>query len=80
METKNSTSSSKTKVFFYGTLKRGQPNYDHTESNRCEFVCEAVTVDKWPLIVGTQYNVPFLLNKKGYGKVRDQKVDKVSTL
>lgn len=63
METK------KTKVFFYGTLKRGQPNYDKVESNRCEFVGEAVTVEKWPLIIGTEYNVPFLLYKKGVGKV-----------
>ena len=63
METK------KTKVFFYGTLKRGQPNYDKVESNRCEFVDEAVTVEKWPLIIGTEYNVPFMLYKKGFGKV-----------
>lgn len=59
----------KTKVFFYGTLKKGQPNSELVDLHRCEFICEAISVQKWPLIIGTEYNVPFMLNKKGHGKV-----------
>jgi gamma-glutamylaminecyclotransferase len=57
------------KVFFYGTLKRNQPNHEHVINNRAQFVSEAVTVDKWPLIIASEFNVPYILNKKGYGKV-----------
>jgi gamma-glutamylcyclotransferase (GGCT)/AIG2-like uncharacterized protein YtfP len=59
------------KAFFYGTLKRNEPNSEHLTKQRCQFICEAVTVEKWPLIVvPTAFNLPFLLNKKGTGKVR----------
>jgi len=64
------SSSELIKVFFYGTLKRSQPNHEQTLRNRAKFVSEAVTVDKWPLIIGTNLNIPFLLNKPGYGKVK----------
>lgn len=57
------------KVFFYGTLKRNEPNYHHVIDQKAIFVSEAVTVDKWPLIVGSDFNIPFLLFKKGHGKV-----------
>ncbi len=60
------------KVFFYGTLKKNQPNYEHTLRNRAKFLSEAVTLEKWPLIIGTNLNIPFLLNKPGYGKVQLQ--------
>lgn len=59
-----------TKAFFYGTLKRNEPNSEHLEAKRCQFVCDAITVEKWPLIIGTDFNIPFLLNRKGFGKVR----------
>lgn len=32
------------------------------------FVCAGVTVNKFPLIVATKYNVPFLLNRPGTGR------------
>lgn len=52
-------------VFAYGTLKKGEPNHFYltTKTNGfAEYVCDGKTVEKFPLIVATQYNVPFLLN------------------
>lgn len=58
------------KAFFYGTLKRNEPNHDQLKNLNVTFLSEAITVDKYPLIIASDYNIPFLLNKKGYGKVR----------
>ncbi|KAM4710650.1 gamma-glutamylaminecyclotransferase C-like isoform 2-T2 [Anableps anableps] len=58
------------RVFVYGSLKRGQPNYPHmTDSNngKAEFLATAVTVQKYPLVIATKYNIPFLLNLPGQG-------------
>ena len=59
-------------VFIYGTLKRGQP-YHHVLLEEVggivHFKSEAVTVDAYPLVAATRYNIPFLLNAKGIGKV-----------
>lgn len=52
-------------VFVYGTLKKGEPNHFYltTKTNGfAEYVCDGKTAEKFPLIVATQYNVPFLLN------------------
>ena len=60
-----------TKVFFYGTLKKNEPNYEYVVEKKAKFVADGVTVDKWPLIVATNLYLPFMLDKKGYenGKV-----------
>lgn len=58
-----------TKVFFYGTLKKNQPNEEHLFNRNVTYVSEGVTVDKYPLIIGSDFNIPFLLNRKGFGKV-----------
>ena len=59
-------------VFVYGTLKRGQPN-NHVITNEdngsATLVSMAKTVEKWPLVIATRFNVPFLLNKPGHGHV-----------
>ncbi|XP_067631173.1 putative gamma-glutamylcyclotransferase CG2811 isoform X3 [Eurosta solidaginis] len=58
------------KVFVYGTLKRGEPNHHcltRNENGHSRFVCEAQTIKKFPLVIGTRYNIPFLLNKPGSG-------------
>ena len=60
------------KIFVYGTLKKNEPNNFELSNRNATFVCDAVTVDKWPLIVATHLNLPFLLNKKNVGKVRDK--------
>ena len=59
------------KLFFYGTLKRNEPNHHHILNRNVKFVSEATTVDKWPLIIATDYNIPYLVNKKGYGNVNN---------
>lgn len=59
------------RVFVYGTLKRQQPNHHWLSNNNkghAVFVCAGVTVDKFPLIVASKYNVPFLLNRPGTGR------------
>ncbi|XP_015246921.1 PREDICTED: gamma-glutamylaminecyclotransferase C-like isoform X2 [Cyprinodon variegatus] len=57
-------------VFVYGSLKRAQPNYHYmTDSNngKAEFLATAVTVQKYPLVIATKCNIPFLLNLPGQG-------------
>lgn len=58
-------------LFVYGTLKRGQPNHNvMTDSGNgmATFVCCCQTVDKYPLVIATAANIPFLLvQKKGEG-------------
>ena len=59
-------------VFIYGNFKRGQPLH-HTllgEVGRIvRFKSKGVTVDAYPLVAASRYNIPFLLNAKGIGKV-----------
>ena len=60
------------RIFVYGTLKRGQPNYSLlTDSTNgiAKWLGAAKLVNKYPLVVASQYNVPFLLDKEGEGKV-----------
>ena len=57
-------------VFVYGTLKRNCPNnYLLKDPNKgiAKYVCSATTKDKYPLVVTSDYNIPFLLNKPGVG-------------
>ncbi|KAK3605992.1 hypothetical protein CHS0354_019673 [Potamilus streckersoni] len=63
------------RVFVYGTLKRGQPNHFYLDetSGRAKrgtskFLGKAQTLDKYPLVVATRLNVPFLLAARGVGK------------
>ncbi|XP_075165105.1 putative gamma-glutamylcyclotransferase CG2811 isoform X2 [Haematobia irritans] len=58
------------KVFVYGTLKRNEPNHHwltRQENGYARFVAEGSTNEKFPLVVGTRYNIPFLLDKRGLG-------------
>lgn len=59
-------------VFVYGTLKRNQPNYEvlaGASEGKWEFVGVAKTVQLYPLVIASPYNVPFLLDCPGTGKV-----------
>uniref|UniRef100_A0A087XHI4 Gamma-glutamylaminecyclotransferase n=1 Tax=Poecilia formosa TaxID=48698 RepID=A0A087XHI4_POEFO len=59
------------RVFVYGSLKRGQPNYPYMtdrSNGKAEFLGTAVTVQKYPLVIATKYNLVFLLNLPGQGK------------
>lgn len=54
-------------VFVYGTLKREEPNHSWFSKNKgyYKFLYEAKTKDKFPLIIRTKYNIPFLLDSPG---------------
>ncbi|TWW64000.1 Gamma-glutamylaminecyclotransferase [Takifugu flavidus] len=59
-----------TQIFVYGTLKRGQPNHYRmfdTSNGKAEFLATACTTQKYPLVIATQHNIPFLLNIPGNG-------------
>ena len=62
-----------TRVFVYGTLKRGLPNHHLlTEPSKygvAKFVGEARLAKKYPLVVYSSYNVPFLLGAEDKGEV-----------
>uniref|UniRef100_A0AAY4B9R7 Gamma-glutamylaminecyclotransferase n=1 Tax=Denticeps clupeoides TaxID=299321 RepID=A0AAY4B9R7_9TELE len=59
-----------TRIFVYGTLKKGQPNnYRMLDpaKGKAIFCTNARTVDKYPLVIAGQFNIPFLLNIPGQG-------------
>ena len=53
------------KVFVYGTLKRGFPNFAYMDG--ATFVADATTVDAYPLVVGGLWFTPYLIPEKGVG-------------
>jgi len=59
-------------VFIYGTLKTGQPNNFRLQAainkSQAELIGRATTTDCWPLIVYSDFNIPFMLDCKGTGK------------
>ncbi|KAJ8934602.1 hypothetical protein NQ318_002946 [Aromia moschata] len=58
------------KVFVYGTLKKGEPNHQWFSKDQTgyhKYLYNAKTTEKYPLIIGTKYNIPFLLNSPGNG-------------
>lgn len=68
------------RVFVYGTLKRGQPNHHwltKPENGVSKFISEGCTTTQFPLVVGTRYNIPFLLDKKGCGNLVEGEVYEV---
>lgn len=57
-------------VFVYGTLKKGQPNYYRmfdSANGKTEFLASAYTIQKYPLVIASKNNIPFLLNIPGQG-------------
>lgn len=57
-------------VFVYGTLKKSEPNhfyFTNKTNGFAQFVCAGKTIEKFPLIVATKYNVPFLMNVPNMG-------------
>ena len=49
-------------ILLYGTPERTRPNHYIIQytAGSSRYLGKAVTVDKWPLIVTTKYNIPFL--------------------
>ena len=60
------------RLFVYGTLKRGQPNEKQfgPEYGVARYVGQAQTVKKWPLVIASSCNIPYLLDREGIGHVR----------
>ncbi|XP_048834041.1 gamma-glutamylaminecyclotransferase B-like [Brienomyrus brachyistius] len=70
------------RVFVYGTLKKGQPNYfrmTDKRNGRAEYCCSARTVEKFPLVIAGKYSIPFLLNVPGVGQQVEGEVYSVDT-
>jgi len=52
-------------IFVYGTLKTNEPNHfmlKSAQNGTCEFVSQATTVDRYPLVIASKFNVPYLLD------------------
>uniref|UniRef100_A0A8C4VBV5 Gamma-glutamylaminecyclotransferase n=1 Tax=Falco tinnunculus TaxID=100819 RepID=A0A8C4VBV5_FALTI len=63
-------SSTMARVFVYGTLKKGQPNYKYminTAKGLAKFQGRGRTVEKYPLVIAGKYNIPYMLNIPGTG-------------
>ncbi|XP_055860858.1 putative gamma-glutamylcyclotransferase CG2811 [Biomphalaria glabrata] len=57
-------------AFMYGTLKSNEPNHKQLYSRGpggAKFCGRAKTLAKFPLLVTTPFNIPFLLHKEGIG-------------
>ncbi|XP_046357423.2 gamma-glutamylaminecyclotransferase-like isoform X1 [Haliotis rufescens] len=58
-------------MFVYGTLQKGQPNHAlmmNTNNGEAKFIGRGRTTKKYPLVIASEYNIPFLLYKEGHGK------------
>ncbi|KAF2900385.1 hypothetical protein ILUMI_05808 [Ignelater luminosus] len=68
-------------IFVYGTLKKGEPNhhwFSIEEDNYYKFLCKAQTTERFPLIIATKYNIPFLLYNPGMGNYIKGEVYKIN--
>lgn len=54
------------RVFVYGTLKAGFPNFHVNEGSRVPG--EFVTVERWPLYIATADHIPWLVARAGEGE------------
>ncbi|XP_053669703.1 putative gamma-glutamylcyclotransferase CG2811 [Anopheles nili] len=58
------------RVFVYGTLKRGEPNHHwltDVTNGKARFIAKGHTTVRYPLVVASPYNIPFLLDVPGRG-------------
>lgn len=58
-------------VFVYGTLKRDQPNHYlmlNANNGKAKFVANGTTQDSFPMVIGTRYNIPFLVHVPNVGQ------------
>merc|ERR1712039_1019442 len=65
------SSSPHTLVFVYGTLKTDQPNHHwlkNPDNGFMKKIADMQTLEKYPLILDTPWNIPFLLDAPGFGE------------
>ncbi|TNN56458.1 Gamma-glutamylaminecyclotransferase [Liparis tanakae] len=58
------------RVFVYGTLKKGQPNFYRmvdAANGKAELLASACTTQRYPLVIAGEHNIPFLLDLPGQG-------------
>ena len=63
------------KVFVYGTLKKGFANHYLMQDGLhgvARFLTKGRTKEAYPLVVGADASIPFLLPLKGQGKVLNE--------
>ena len=62
------------KVFVYGTLKKHMPNHRFldklADGQVANFLSNAKTLHKYPLVLATPAYIPFLLDAPSKGEVR----------
>lgn len=54
----------KSLVFVYGTLKTNQPNHHwltNQANGRSGLISNGKTINRYPMVIGTRYNIPYLL-------------------
>lgn len=67
---KNHKNNLKNYVFVYGTLKTNQPNHywlTNPNNGSSRLVAQGKTNVKYPLLIATRYNIPFLVHLPGTG-------------
>lgn len=59
------------RIFVYGTLKRGEPNYHLMcgEKGAARLLAEAKLTHPYPLVVGKENGIPYMLPQEGKGEV-----------
>lgn len=53
-------------------MKRGLPNHgllEDEQNGKAVFVAEGLTAENYPLVVDSDFGIPFVLNSPGQGKV-----------
>ncbi|KAG8282234.1 hypothetical protein J6590_040466 [Homalodisca vitripennis] len=57
-------------VFIFGAMKRGEPMHhwlENPENGFCQFITKARTMEKFPMVIATKYNVPIVFYKPDVG-------------
>uniref|UniRef100_A0A915C0B0 Gamma-glutamylcyclotransferase family protein n=1 Tax=Parascaris univalens TaxID=6257 RepID=A0A915C0B0_PARUN len=66
----SSVTSANTFIFVYGTLKRNEPNYEimtNISTGKCHLIGCGRTVERFPLLIASKFNIPFCLQQPGIG-------------
>ncbi|KAK4295661.1 hypothetical protein Pmani_031803 [Petrolisthes manimaculis] len=67
-------------VFVYGTLKEDEPNHHwltDKENGEARFVGIGTTRERYPLVIASRYNIPYLLAAPGKGEHVEGEVYKI---